>query len=372
MRILILNWRDPKNPKSGGAEAVTMEHAKHWIKKGNSVTWFTSRFQFSQEKEIINGVRIIRKGSYLSVFLYAPFYYFKNRKNFDIVIDEIHGIPFFTPLYVRKPRVAFIHEIAKEIWDYMYPFPLNIFGKIIEPFYLLLYKNENFWVPARSACDELINIGVKKENITIILCGLNQRPLKKIFKNKEEYPTFIFVSRVVKMKGIEDIIESFRILQKKLDNSQLWIVGSGNKLYLEHLKERVNKLSLQNKVTFFGYVSDKKKMELLKRAHLLLHASIKEGWGLVVIEAASQSTPAVVYNVAGLRDSVKNNKTGIVLNRNEPEAMAEASFELLGDKRRYETMQESCLSWAGSLKWESSTKQSSELLEKLVYEKKED
>lgn len=365
MRILILNWRDPKNPKSGGAEAVTLEHAKYWAKEGNEVTWFTSSFKHAKKKEDIDGVEIVRRGSYLTVFFIAPLFYFFSSKKFDIVVDEIHGIPFFTPLYVRKPRIAFIHEIAKEIWDYMYPFPINIFGKIIEPFYLSIYKHEYFWVPAKSTRDELLEIGVARENITIILCGLNQKPLKKIWKEKENVPTFVFVSRVVKMKGIEDVIRSFKVILSRLNNANLWIVGDGSKDYISHLKKLVSDNSLEKKVTFFGYVDDEKKISLLKKAHLLLHASIKEGWGLVVVEAASQSTPSVVYNVAGLRDSVRNGKTGIVVSKNDPETLATEAIGLLSNEKKYKTMQENCLAWASELRWEKFTHESIELLKKI-------
>src|ERR1035437_3814135 len=115
MNILILNWRDPKNPKSGGAEIVTLEHAKAWIAGGNAVTWFTSEFKGSKREETVEGVKIVRRGNILTVFLYAPIFYLFLKQKFDLVVDEIHGIPFFTPLYVGKPKIAFIHEVAGEI-----------------------------------------------------------------------------------------------------------------------------------------------------------------------------------------------------------------------------------------------------------------
>src|SRR5258708_698157 len=122
MNILILNWRDPKNPQSGGAEIVTMEHAKRWVEKGNSVTWFTSSFISADERETLHGVQIIRQGNQYTVFFHALAWYISLTQKFDIVVDEIHGLPFFTPLYVREPKIAFIHEVALQIWDYMYPF----------------------------------------------------------------------------------------------------------------------------------------------------------------------------------------------------------------------------------------------------------
>src|SRR3989304_3882582 len=124
--------------------------------------------------------------------------------------------------------------------------------------------------------------------------------------------------------------------------------------------------SISPKVRFLGKVSEKKKIELLRKAHILLHASIKEGWGLVVIEAASQATPAVVYNVAGLRDSVKNGKTGIVIKENTGREMAREALDLLKNKKRYQAFQKNALDWAKSLTWDKATKDSLKLIESVV------
>jgi glycosyltransferase involved in cell wall biosynthesis len=363
MNILILNWRDPKNPKSGGAEVVTMEHAMAWVKAGHDVTWFTSKFKGARRKEKVNGVNIVRRGNFLTVHFLFFLYYVLNSKyrNFDIYIDEIHGLPFFTPLYVRKPKIAFIHEVAGEIWDYMFPFPINKIGKFIEPFYFTLYRNTKFWTDANSTIEELTRYGIKKQNCIAIPCPANSKPVSSL-SLKEKKPTFIFVSRVVKMKGIEEVIKAFFHILKTAKDGQLWIVGDGDPRYLEYLKKTMHTYTISTKVKFFGKLSEDKKLELMRKSHLLLHASKKEGWGLVVIEAASQGTPAVVYNVAGLRDSVKNGKTGIVLSKNTPLEMARQAIKLINNKQEYYKLQENAVDWAKSLTWKKATQQSLNLI----------
>src|SRR6185369_17247054 len=150
MKILMLNWRDPKNPKSGGAEVVTMEYAKRWIAYGYEVTWFTSAFNNSNSEETIDGVKIIRRGNIITVYIFAVFFYFFSGTKFDLIIDQVHGLPFFAPLYSKVPVIVYIHEVAGEIWDYMYPFPINVVGKFLETFYLPLYKNIPFWTNSPS------------------------------------------------------------------------------------------------------------------------------------------------------------------------------------------------------------------------------
>jgi glycosyltransferase involved in cell wall biosynthesis len=364
MNILILNWRDPKNPKSGGAEIVTLEHAKAWIKAGHKVTWFTSKFKNSKTEETIDGIRIIRGGNFITVYLLAPIFYLFTKNKFDLVIDEIHGLPFFTPLYVRKPKVVLIHEVAGAIWDYMYPFPINVIGKFIEPLYFKLYSGIKFWTDADSTVDDLVKYGINRNNCTAINCPIEHESLN-IVPDKEKVPTFIFVSRVVKMKGVEDVIKAFSEIQKELNEAQLWIVGDVDKNYIKELKKIIDSYSLNSKIKFFGRTDENTKFELLKKAHLLLHASVKEGWGLVVIEAASQATPSIVYNVAGLRDSVKNGETGIVLKNNSPEEMAKQAVNLFKDKVKYEKLQKNALVWAKSLTWGRATKQSLRLINNL-------
>lgn len=368
MNILTLNWRDIRNPKSGGAEIVTLEHAKAWVKKGHSVTWFTSCFQSCKKQETIEGVNIVRRGNFITVYLFAPFFYLFSKNKFDLVIDEIHGLPFFTPFYVKKPKIAFIHEVADEIWDYMFPFPVNKIGKLVEAAYFKIYRNIKFWTDAGSTIDDLVSKGIKRENCIAINCPVLNKSLAGL-PNKEKTPTFIFVSRVVKMKGIEEVIRAFFYILRELKDANLWIVGDGEKKYVEELKEIMRSYAISTKVKFFGHVSNQKKLELLKKAHLLLHASIKEGWGLVVIEAASQATPSVVYNVSGLKDSVKNGRTGVVLGENNAKEMAKQALLLIKNKSLYRKLQKNSLVWAKSLTWEKATKQSEALLNELLTSK---
>lgn len=354
MHILILNWRDLKNPHSGGAEIVTMEHAMGWKKAGHKITWFASRFKDARYAERISGINIVRAGNSLTVRLHAMLFYLFSGIKFDLVIDEIHGIPFFTPLYVRKPKIAFIHEVAAEIWDYMYPFPLNKIGRISERLMLAPYRRILFLTVSNSTADELKRVGIKK--IKIIINGIKIKKLKNLRKEKD--PTFIFVSRVVKMKGIEDVIKSFFHILKELKNAKLWIVGDGDGNYIRFLKRTRDTYAIKKKIHFLGRVNDEEKLRLMKRAHVLLHASVKEGWGLVVLEAASQGTPSVVYNVPGLKDSVKNGITGTVLKKNDPKEMAKSAVNLLKDREEYEKFSENGVVWAKSLSWEKSVKES--------------
>ncbi len=365
MNILILNWRDPKNPKSGGAEIVTLEYARGWRKAGHKVVWLATAFQGAPRQEILDGIVIQRLGTVLTSFFLFPLFYFFSGNHFDIVVDEIHGLPFLTPLYVKKPIIGFIHEIAGEIWDSMYAFPISMIGKILERFFFFPYANISFITVSKSTKDDLIKMGVNEKRIHILHNGLSNQSAPLPLKKNDNH-TFLFVSRLVKMKGIEDILRSYSSIYQQDPNSQLIIVGSGEKRYVAYLRRLAQDLGVASNVTFKGFISQKEKLSLMAKSHILLHASVKEGWGLVVIEAASQGTPAIVYNVAGLRDSVINNKTGIILAENSPKDMAQAALNLVNDTKRYKIFQKNCFAWAKSFSWSTNIKESLSILSKAL------
>ncbi len=360
MKIVIFNWRDIRNPKSGGAEIVTHEYARGWIKAGNEVTLVCPAFPNSPEKETIDGVKYLRLGmktslNYLLIYILVFFYYQRYLKGkIDLVVDQIHGIPFFTPLYVKEKKLAFICEVAGEIWNSMYPKLIANLGKFIENSYFRFYQGIKFLTISESTKDDLVLKGVKKENISVIYPGISVKPLDKL-PQKENHPTFIYLNRVCRMKNLKDTIISFGLINKQLAQARLWVIGNiDDRKYLKECKKLLSQLQIENKVTFLGFVDDEKKYQLLSRANILIHTSIKEGWGINVIEANAMGTPSVVYRVSGLSDSVVDNSTGLMTNRNEPSELSNLIIGLLKDKSRYMSMQKKCLEWSHKFSWEKN------------------
>ncbi len=371
LNILILSWRGPGHPNAGGAEISTHEHAKGWVKAGYTVTLFTSYFSHAKREEVVDGVQIKRYGRQMLGVQWEAFiwYLFKLHQKFDLVIDQFHGIPFFTPLYVRIKKLAFIHEVAKEVWGLNpWPKPFNLLpaflGMYLEPLiFKILYKKIPFMTVSKSTKDDLIEWGIPDKNITIIHNGINIPKDVKIFE-KEKEPTLIFLGVLSRDKGIEDALEVFSILPTKV-KWKFWVVGRGGKEYLKHLKFLCKKLNIEKQVIFYDFVDERRKFELLSRANLLINTSIREGWGLVVIEAASVGTPTVGYNVAGLRDSIKNGITGLLCNPN-PKDCREEILSLINNKKNYNILRENCLKWGSKFSWEKSVKESLELIEKIA------
>lgn len=369
MKILILNWRDLWHPNAGGAEIVTHKHAKSWVQAGHEVTLFTAYYNNANSKEKREGIHFIRRGSpVFTVKLEALLWYlFEKHEKYDLVIDQFHGIPFFTPLYVRTKKLAFIHEVAKDVWKLNpWPKPFNlvpyVIGTIAEPWiFRTVYRTVLFLTVSESTKKDLEEWDIPAKNITIIHNGIHA-PKHTAIPKKEKIKTIMFLGALSEDKGIKDAIQTFSLVHKKDPQTQFWIAGYGETNYVAELRQLCSDLGVLDAVTFWGHVDEKKKFALLAKAHLLINSSIREGWGLVIIEAARQGTPAVVYNVPGLRDSVKDNITGVVVKRRDNNIMAKEILSLLEDEKRYKLFQKNALAWAKSLTWEKATRKSLDLI----------
>ncbi|OGE41638.1 hypothetical protein A3B45_03545 [Candidatus Daviesbacteria bacterium RIFCSPLOWO2_01_FULL_39_12] len=372
MNILIFSWRGPGHPNAGGAEISTHEHAKEWARAGHDVTLFTSSYVGSKKKETVDGVSIIREGHQVfGVHLKGlRWYLFGKHKRYDLVIDQFHGIPFFTPLFVRAKKLAFIHEVAKEVWWLnSWQKPLNlipaILGTIFEPLvFRFFYRNVPFMTVSQSTKKDLIGWGIAGRDIKVIHNGVNIPKVEITAKEKRK--TLIFLGALSKDKGIEDAIKVFSKIAEKKTNFQFWVVGKSDPEYLKFLKKGCKDANIQNKVKFWGYVWENKKFELLSKAHVLINPSIREGWGLVVIEAAAVGTPTVAFDVPGLRDSIIEGKTGLLCSKNTVDDLVENILELVENKQKYLKMRREAISYSRNFSWKKAGQESLKFIEAIV------
>lgn len=371
MRVLILSWRDIKHPLAGGAEQVMHEHAKGWLAAGHQVTHFSIRFKGSSSEEEIDGVKIIRGGGgLLGVYWQGFLYYKKNEKDIDLIIDEFHGYPFFTPVYSKKPILAVIQEPARKVW-FLNPLPwpmswlVGIVGYLSEPFIFLFYKKVHFMTGSESAKKDVVKMGIPEKNITVVPHGvIIIKPTS--LPVRENIPTITFLGILAKDKGIEDALKCFAALNKK-GEFQFWVIGrSETKAYGEKIKNLTHDLGLDSAIKFWGFVSQKEKFKLLARAHILINPSIHEGWGLVNIEANTMGTPVIAYNSAGLTDSVKEGQSGIICETNNPETLAKNIQKILDDKNLYQKLSNGAIEWSKNFSWEKSRKLSLKLIERII------
>lgn len=368
MRILVLSWRGPGHPLAGGAEQVMHEHMKGWVKAGCEVVLFTSFFEGGKRHEDVDGVTVLRQGRQIfGVHVLAFWQYVAGKLGkFDLVVDQFHGIPFFTPLYVRTPKLAVVQEVAGKVWlKNELPRPLNWVvgwvGYLGEPLlYLLFYRRVRFMTGSVSAKMDLMKVGIGEKRITVVPHGvIVVRPKKKLVK--ERVKTVMFLGAVTKDKGIDDVFEVFRMLSRR-GKFQFWIVGKASDYYVREMESFGEKLG-GDKFTYWGFVSQEEKFGLLSRAHVMINPSILEGFGLVNIEANAMGTPVVAYRSRGLVDSVKDGISGILCDKNTPSEMAKKVEELVGDSERLKQLSKSSVEWSKNFTWEKSRNLSLELIE---------
>lgn len=352
MKILFLNWRDWTNPRAGGAEVVTRELCTRWVKAGHEVTLFTAGYKGCKQDEELDGVKIIRRGRQWTVHFKAFMYYQKYLKGkVDLVIDEVNTIPFFTPLYVKEKKIVYFNQLAREVWFYESKFPISLFGYLLEPLYLLPYLFTKAMVISDSTKKDIAKYGIKKAAVFPMAIEFEKE--QKYLRPKEKNLTLVFVGRLVRSKRPEELIRALSIIKKSEPNARVWFVGGGEESFINKLKVLVNNLSLRESVQFYGYVKEEEKYTLMSRATMIVVCSVKEGWGLIVTEANAVKTPAVVYDVDGLRDAVKNNLTGLVVAPN-PNDLAQGILKMWNDPKLLQKFEENAFISSKNYSWEKT------------------
>jgi glycosyltransferase involved in cell wall biosynthesis len=362
MNILIFNWRDMKHPEAGGCEVNIHELAKRWVAKGNSVTLFCSSFENCKEKETIDGIEIIRKGGKFSVYILAALNYLLHfRGKYDMVIDDINGFPFFTPLFVKKPKVAIVHHLVKDIFYKELSFPFSHIGYFAESFLMpRIYSNTKFVAVSESTKKEMVEAGFDAANIGVVYNGLNGGYKPANAKSAE--PLIVFVGRIKRYKRLEILVRAMKDIREKVPNARLVIAGEGEEK--ENLERLVKELNLEGSVRIAGRVSDEEKIRLLQRAWVFVTPSSKEGWGVTVIEANACGTPVVAYDVPGLRESVIDGETGLLTKEDGNVGLLtkDATTVLLDEKLR-EKLSKNALDHSKNFSWDKSSKEFLKILE---------
>ena len=214
-----------------------------------------------------------------------------------------------------------------------------------------VYKKTPIVAVSASTRDDLVGLGFKAEQIHIIhngvveVASLNRKPAPE--------PRILCAGRLTPQKGVEVIIRAMPLVLRALPNAHLDIVGQGpDRTRLERLAWS---LKLATHVRFHGYLPGHARDELAAKAWVAVCPSAFEGWGVSCVEAGARGLPVIASNVNGLRDSVRDGITGLLVPHGDHRAFAEALVELLEDPERRADMSAAGIEWAASHSWERST-----------------
>jgi glycosyltransferase involved in cell wall biosynthesis len=318
--------------------------------------------------EIIDGVNIVRHGGFYTVYIWAPLYYLtKLRGKYDVIIDSENGIPFFTPLFVKKPIIGIVHHVHQEIiieqlaisW---YLKPVAYLAKLLETKLMpLVYRDVQMITVSNSTLSSMNKIGLgKRKNIEIVHPGVELEKFKPGIKT--QHPSILYLGRIKPYKSIEVAINAVNELRSDIPEIELKIAGFGeHQLELEKL---VLSLGLEQNVTFTGHVTEDEKVSLMSEAWAFIYPSLWEGWGISVIEASASGTPVVASNVPGLRDSVSNPHSGYLVEYGNVHGFAEKLRLILTDSQLRSAFGRDGIEWANNFTWEKSTKKLLDIIRK--------
>ena len=354
MRIAILNWRDLSHPDAGGAEVFVHEVAKCWVEAGHRASVVCSAAPGLGRTNDDGGVRIYRVGKLKggSHHLFAPRH--TAVREADVVLESINSIPYELPLRMRsRPFLSLFHQMAIDVWDAHVRQPFAAGARVLERVLLRPYRAVPVVAVSESTKKDLLSVGLR--NVAVVPQGGigEQNRLKK-----DAVTTLLFVGRLIQNKRPDHALEAFRIIRDEMPDARFWVVGEGS------MKADLESAGLPG-VEWLGRIPRDELLARMSRAHLLLVTSVREGWGLVVSEANSMGTPAVAYDVPGLRDSVEHGSTGVLV-RPSPHNLAAACLKLLENRGVYEGMCESAAHWGSSRTWQKTAECLLELLGKQV------
>jgi len=353
--FVAVNWRDLKNPEAGGAEVHLHEVLKRLAAEGHEVTYFVSNFPGGPEEERYDGIRVIRRGHWFDANFVIPRAVRSHLRDHacDLVIEDINKIPFLLPRYVKTKVVAVVpHLFGTTVFRETNP----LFAAYVYSWEKLIpsvYRDCRFVVISESTKSDLVKRGISADRIDVVLCGLDHSAYKVLDGVKRyDEPTIVHFGRVRKYKSIDHVVQSFALIKEKIGGARLIIIGEGPEK--KNLVKLADRMRLEKSVDFLGSVSTPELVGYLNRCHLFMNPSPKEGWGLTVLEANACGLPVVASRRPGLMESVKDGRTGFLVEYGDIGGFAERAIELLTDQGKWEAMSRQGIEWARSLTWEQT------------------
>jgi len=315
--VLFVAWRDLANPRAGGSEVLVDRLAEGMVARGDRVTLLAGG------PAEAHGYRVVSNGGTYTQFLRAPMAYWRHLRDVHLVVEVCNGMPFLTPLWCRRPTICLVNHMHTELWGLRFPGPVAAMGRAVENRLMPWAHRDNlFLTVSNSTADSLRAIGVGADRIRQICNGVVQ-PDPQTSRSAE--PMFLAFGRLAEYKRIDLLLKLWQRVRPVVGGT-LVIAGDG--------PERAHLEAMAGPgVVFTGRVTEEEKHRLMCAAWLLLHPALIEGWGIVVAEAAIRGTPAVGFDVPGLRDSVVDGQTGRLVVTEGELASAWASLALNHEAR---------------------------------------
>lgn len=367
MNILLVNWQDLRNPHAGGAEIHLFELFSRLAARGHRVRLVCSSFEGAPAVEMVDGVEVHRHGDRHSFALVGRRAVKRalREEPADILVDDVNKLPLFTatltdlPVYTLVPHLFGTTAFQEVSW------PMAATVWLAERPIPWLYRRAWFHAISDSTRDDLVARGVPRERIAVVYPGVDSvRFTPSPSGQRTDPPRFVYVGRIKRYKGVELLLRALLEARRHRPDLTLDIAGSGDDR--PRLEALAATLGLGEAVRFLGFVDEATKLALLRGAVANVFPSPKEGWGITVMEAAACGTPSLASDSPGLRDSVRDGITGILVPHGDVAAMAAAMCRLADDPALVATLGSAARRHAEQLTWESAADQVERHLADLV------
>jgi len=364
MRILIFNWQDIRNPEAGGAEVHLHEIFSRIAAMGHEVTLYCSSFPGAPSEEELDGIRVIREGGRYLFNFRVPLAYLRRfrRAGYDLVVDDMNKLPFFTPLYVREPLYIVTHHLFGRSIFLETSWPVAMYVHLMEKagFGLCRSRRIPFIVGSPSTRTELTELGIDPALVSVINYCVDRGIHRRTGVERSPVPLVGYFGRLKKYKSVEHFLEALAALRRERPDLRGVVVGEGD--HRPALEERARELGLGDGVRFTGFVDAETKVRLLNEVWFAVNTSSKEGWGLTVIEANACGTPVVASDVPGLRDAVRDGETGLLYGFGEIGELASKMRLLLDDRALCGRLGAEAYAWASTFDWDNAARETLSLL----------
>lgn len=357
-RVHSYAWRDLDDPEAGGSEVHADEILRRWAAAGLDIVHRTSTFDTPRTLQR-NGYRIVQHGGRAGVLLRTPFEgAWRDRHTADAVIDIWNGLPWFSPLWFRGPRVTWLHHVHGKMWHEYFPRPIALAGHFTESRIApRLYRHHPVVTLAESGREELVELGFRREGIDVIEPGLSAM-FRPDPARRSPTPLVVAVGRLALMKRHLTIVEAVAAARREIPDLRLEIVGDGPDR--GQLEQGIAALGAGEWCTLRGRVDDDALVDAYQRAWLFATASQSEGWGMVITEAAACGTPSVATRIVGHTDAVREGQSGLLVDRGDE--FASSFVTLLRDPEQLEKLRRGALEYAASLSWDRAAERHLEVV----------
>lgn len=363
--IVITNWRDLDHPSAGGAEVVCHELAHRLAAAGAEVVLLCAAVAGAPSQEQRDGYRIVRAGNRYTVYQQALLWLLRHRHQISAVIDSQNGIPFFSPLALRRrtPVVMLLHHVHQQQFARYFPPPMAALCRWLEATASrAVYGGRGVVTVSPSTREDARQALGLAGTIWVAPPGWSvTEQIRSTPPTRTEHPSVVCVNRLVPYKRTDLIIRAFPTVLRSHPEATLTIIGRGPQL--SRLQSVAATTRGHGQIRFEATLDDAQRDDLMARAWLTVNASQREGWGLSILEANALGVPALAYRRPGLRDSIVDTETGWLIDddQNLGSAIAGCLTEL-GDPVRAQDMSRRAREWAARFTWEAMSERMSTAL----------